>query len=604
MIGRLLHEFAVTLSLAIIVSAIISLTLTPSLCSRFLRAEGGKESMGWFYRVTESFFDGVLSIYEVGLRWVLRNQFIMLLVALGTVVATVYLYQQAPKGFFPQQDTGMMMGTTEAAQDISFQAMVKLQQQVTRLVLDDPAIATVTTSIGSTNSAQALNTGRMFISLKPLDERKVSVDEVIARIRKKGGAIGGIRLFMQAMQDIRVGGRMSKAQYQFTLQSQDLAELNNYAPKMLEAMQKIKTLKDVTSDQQTGGLQTNVIIDRDAAARLNVDLTEIDNTLYDAFGQRQVVVTYENYNQHHIVMEVTPKFQEDPSSLNKIYVRSTKGAMVPLGAVAKEQRVNTFLSVNHQGQFPCVTLSFNLPPGGSLGDATELINKAVKEVGLPDSIRASFQGTAMVFQSSLATIPMLVVAALIAIYVVLGMLYESLIHPITIISTLPSAGLGALLALQFYGYDLSIVSFIGIILLMGIVKKNAIMMIDFALEAERHEGLTPEEAIYKACSIRFRPIIMTTMAALFGAFPLAFGQGVGAELRRPLGVAIVGGLIVSQILTLFTTPVIYLMFEHMRQWYKRVRGLPPTGHTHAHGHDQPMSPEGTPVPVAAKEATV
>ncbi len=572
--GRLLHEFAVTLSLAIIISAVISLTLTPCLCGQFLKAETEESSKGFFYRTSERFFDGMLHFYEGGLKWVLRHQIVMLMVFIATVGSTVWVYGQVAKGIFPQQDAGMMMGSTEAAQDISFPAMVKLQEQMIQIVLADPAVATVTTSVGSSGGggSSTVNSGRMFIALKPLGERKVSVDQVIARLRKQSTSIPGINLFLTGMQDIRVGGRSSKTQYQYALQSPDLAELNTWAPRVLAALRAIPELKDVNSDQLTGGLQSNVVIDRDAASRLGVSLGEIDNTLYDAFGQRQVSTIYQRFNQHHVILEVEPDFLKDPSALDQIYVRSSKGSMVPLSSVAHFGTGNSFLSVGHQGQFPAVTLSFNLAPGGSLGEATELVSKAVSEMHLPTSINASFQGTAQVFQATLSTLPVLIVAALLAVYVVLGMLYESLVHPITILSTLPSAGLGALLGLMYFSYELSIVSFIGIILLMGIVKKNAIMMIDFALEAERTENLSPEDSIYKACIIRFRPIMMTTMAALFGSFPLAFGTGVGSELRRPLGIAVVGGLVLSQVLTLYTTPVAYLTVEHLRLWVKKLRG--------------------------------
>jgi len=566
LVGRLFHEFAVTVSLTIFVSGVLSLTLTPMMCSRFLRAEAELPPPGRFSRVCESAFQWLLGSYEAGLRWVLRHHKFTLGVTVLTMVATIGLYIVVPKGFFPQQDTGTLMGITEASQDISFEAMARLQQKMAAIVLADPGVASLGSFIGAASGNSTVNNGRMFITLKPKGQRDASADQIIARLRKKTAQVAGVNLFLQSVQDIRSGGRIGKAQFQYALQSSDLNALGDWSAKLVAKLKESPLLKDVTSDQQMLGLQMNVVVNRDAAARLGVPVSAIDNALYDAFGQRQVSTIYTSYNQHHVVLEATPSLQRDPSSLDAIYVRSTKGQQVPLSSVAHFEASNTSLSVNHQSQFPAVTLSFNLTPGVALGQATEIVRQATDELHMPATVQGSFQGTAQQFQASLSGMPLLIAAAVLAVYLVLGMLYESLIHPLTILSTLPSAGVGALLAMLISGNDLSLVSFIGIILLMGIVKKNAIMMIDFALDAERRLGLPPEEAIYRACVIRFRPIMMTTMAALLGSVPLALGLGTGSELRQPLGIAVLGGLVLSQTLTLFTTPVMYLEIEKLRLW--------------------------------------
>ncbi|BCA55171.1 multidrug resistance protein MdtC [Nitrospira sp. KM1] len=574
MMGRLFKEFAVTLSVAIIVSLAVSLTTTPMMCARILSVRQEKNHGRW-YRLSERTFEAMRNGYAGSLTWVLRHPRSMLAVTLVTMAVSVYLYTIVPKGFFPQQDTGRMFGNIQAAQDISFQAMRQKLTEVVELIKSDPAVESVTGFSGGGVSGNT-NAGRMFIGLKPLHERQLSVDQVIGRLRPKLAKISGAPTVLQAIQDLRIGGRSSSAQYQYTLQSVDLAELNAWAPRVERQLRTLQEITDVNSDQQDKGVQSLVVFDRSTASRLGLSPQLIDDTLYDAFGQRQVSILYTPLNQYHVVMEVAPQYWQNPSTLHDIYVRSAAGTQVPLSAVARFEPSNTLLMVNHQGQFPGVTLSFNMAPAVSLGEAVQAIERSMQDIGLPAGVKGSFQGAAKAFQASVQNQPLLILGALITVYIVLGILYESYIHPLTILSTIPSAGVGALLALLLFKSELSMIAMIGIILLIGIVKKNAIMMIDFALETERRDGKRPEEAIYEACLLRFRPIMMTTMAALFGALPLALGTGVGSELRRPLGIAIVGGLLVSQLLTLYTTPVVYLYLDRLRLRVLRMRTGPAT----------------------------
>jgi multidrug efflux pump subunit AcrB len=561
------------LSIAIGVSLLVSLTTTPTMCAKFLRPHT-KERHNAFYRASEWFFDTLLAIYRRSLTWVLRHQPVTLAVTILVACLSVYLYAKVPKGFFPQQDAGRLSGAVQAAQDISFQAMSGKMQQYVNIVMQDPA---VDTAVGFAGGGGATNQGRFFVMLKPLNQRahcqtrhfwqscpNVTADDVIDRLRDKLNVVPGATLFLQASQDLTIGGRLGAAQYQYTLQGEDLNELNTWAPLLFEKVRNLPELRDVNTDQQDKGLQAELVIDRDTAGRLGVAAQDIDNALYDAFGQRQVSTMYRPLNQYHVVMEVAPEYQQTTESLQNIYLRSSNGTPIPLAAFTRFVPSNTPLAVNHQSQYPSVTISFNLAPGVALGQATLAIDKAQRSIHFPSTISASFQGTAASFKDSLSSEPFLILTAIITVYIVLGMLYESYIHPITILSTLPSAGVGALLALILTHNELNVIGTIGIILLIGLVKKNAIMMIDVALEVERTQGKKPVEAIYDACLLRFRPIMMTTMAALLGGLPLALGTGTGSELHRPLGITIVGGLIVSQALTLFTTPVVYVYLDRLR----------------------------------------
>ena len=568
-VGRLFREFAVTLSAAILVSLVVSLTTTPMICSRLLRTKE-PEDHGRLYLASERLFTWILSLYERSLTWVLRHPAPMLLVLLITIGVNVYLIWVVPKGFFPQQDTGRLAGGIQGAQDSSFTAMKQRMARFVDIIKADPAVANVVAFTGS-GGGTTTNTGRMFIALKPLEERKISADQVIGRLRRQLATVEGASLFLQSTQDLRVGGRGGNAQYQYTIQSENLDDLVKWGPILLEQLRKVTAIADVNSDQQNRGLQASLDYDRATAFRLGITPDAIDATLYDAFGQRLVSTMYTPLNQYHVVMEVGPQFWQSPEGLKEIYLRSKTGGMVPLGAIAHYGPATAPLAVNHQGQFPSVTFSFNLAPGVALSDAVKSINQTEESIGMPATVHGSFSGTAQAFQSSLANEPVLIAAALLAVYIVLGILYESYIHPITILSTLPSAGVGAVLALLLIHMDLSLIALIGIILLIGIVKKNAIMMIDFALAAERSEGKSSRDAIFQACMLRFRPIMMTTIAALFGALPLALGSGTGSELRRPLGISIIGGLLVSQMLTLFTTPVVYLYLDRLLVYFASLR---------------------------------
>ncbi len=584
-VGRLLREFAVTLSVAIGVSMVVSLTATPMMCAHLLKAH---ETHGRVYNTVESLFTWIVNLYGKTLSFVLRHAFVTLLVLLTTIGLNVYLFIHVPKGFFPQQDNGRMGGQIIADQDTSFQSMDKILLQMVNIVAADPAVDTVNGFTGGGSGggggASTLNQGRMFVSLKPLNERKITVDYIMQRLRPKLARIPGATLYLQPSQDLRVGGRNSAALYQFTMRGDNLQDLITYAPKMFQELKTIPIVADVNSDQQNRGLQSLVTYDRDTAARFGISPQLIDNTLYDAFGQRQVSTMYKSLNQYHVVMEAAPQYWQNPETLRDIYVRAPGGQQVPLSAIAHYGPAVAPLSVNHQGLFPSVTISFNLLPGVALGDAVQVIGDSARKIGLPPTIQTMFTGTAQAYQDSLGSEPYLIAAALAAVYLMLGILYESYIHPITILSTLPSAGVGALLALILTHTDLSVIAMIGIILLIGLVKKNGILIVDFALAAERNEGKSPRDAIFEASLLRFRPILMTTFAAMLGALPLALGTGTGSELRRPLGITIIGGLLMSQALTLFTTPVVYLYFDRLQHWWERVRGV-------AHRHPETVEAE-------------
>jgi multidrug efflux pump len=572
-VGRLFREFAVTLSVTILVSSVVSLTLTPMMCARLLKPKGDAKP-GRFYEASERVYERIINYYGRTLQWVLKRQPATLLVAAAMLVLTILLYLVVPKGFFPVQDTGVIQGISDAAQNISFPAMAERQRALAQIILKDPAVESLSSFIGVDGVNTTLNSGRILINLKPLGQRKVSATEVMRRLQPGLAKVEGITLYMQPVQDLTVEDRVSRTQYQYTLEDANVDELNAWTAKLMDKLRELPQLRDVATDQQTSGAQAMLVIDRVTSSRLGITPQAIDDALYDAFGQRQIATLFTQLNQYHVVLETMPEFQRNPSKLQDIYVRSSAGGAVPLSAFTHFESGAAPLAVNRQGQFPAVAISFNLAPGAALGDATKAIERAQKELGMPASVQAEFQGTARAFIASLTNEPLLILAAIITVYLVLGVLYESYIHPVTILSTLPSAGVGAILALLLCRTELGVVALIGIILLIGIVKKNAIMMIDFALEAERKEKMRPEKAIYEACLLRFRPIMMTTFAALFGGLPLALGSGVGSELRRPLGIAIVGGLLVSQVLTLYTTPVIYIYFDRLAAKFARV---PATG---------------------------
>jgi len=569
-VGRLFREFAVTLAVTILVSAVVSLTLTPMMCAKLLKTKASSHH-GRFYEASERLYQRVIDRYGSTLQWVLKHQTTTLIVTFATLVFTILLFIVVPKGFFPVQDTGVILGISDAPQTVSFTAMAQRQQALAQVILKDPAVDSLSSFIGIDGVNTTPNSGRIQINLKSRNQRKETASEIIRRLQPQLAHVEGITLYMQPVQDLTVEDRVSRTQFQYSLEAADATDLNTWVPRLMEKLQALPQLRDVANDQLTAGLKADLVIDRDTASRLGILPQAIDDTLYDAFGQRQVSTIFTQLNQYHVVLEADPTFQQSPDSLKNIYVHSSTGAQVPLSAFTHFQSTNALLAINHQGQFPVVTISFNLAPGVSLGQATKAIDQAEHDINLPASIHTAFQGTAAAFQNSLSSEPYLILAALVTVYIVLGVLYESYIHPITILSTLPSAGVGAILALILTRNDFNVIALIGIILLIGIVKKNAIMMIDFALEAERQEGKPPEEAIYQACLLRFRPIMMTTMAALLGGLPLALTSGTGAELRNPLGISIVGGLILSQLLTLYTTPVVYLAFDRLGRRFSRFR---------------------------------